>query len=217
MPIVFLITMILTVILTFIILSLALLKDIVSSHNVAHVTKFSNNGKFNEAFNLSMIDDADDKKLYFRPVVDLDDKNIRNIIFVNNVNCVVLSNDDKLVFELNLAAKDDTYYYFITENYKIDDKQNLATNLITSNFPKMFENDVNYYNFLNLRDLGYEGNNRSKIKTDDIVGLVFNGKSREMIILVNDAEQTAFYVKYKSKQEMVALIKKTTLYKQIMQ
>lgn len=215
MEIIFIIMGIFSIILIYIVISLQLLKKVNTSHKMAHILKYVNDGKFNEAFNLSVAAESEEKSFYLRPVVDLDDKNIRNIIFINNVNSVILGEDQKLLFELNLISEPGRYYYFITDNYVIPGNQTIASNLVTNNFPKLFNNDISYYNILNLTHLGYDKD--VKIKTDDISSLIFNGKNRELVILMSDIDQSSFYIKYKSKKEMIATIKETSLFNHIMQ
>jgi hypothetical protein len=195
-------------------LSLTLIRKVDISHKLAHVGKFTNDGKFNEAFNMT-VNKSEERKHYFRPIVDIDHKDLRHVIFANNINSAMLNGDGKLVFELNLMSDTDTYYYSIMDNYKIDEKQCLVENIIANNFPKLYKNNTEYYDFLNLRDIGFEYDGR--ILMDDIVALIFNGKNRELILVSNDTNQSSFYVRYKNKQEIIDIIKKTNLYNHIMQ
>ena len=214
MEIIYLIAFIFGILILTLFLHLSELKKVYNSHKYANMAKYTNNGNFNVAFNLSNIQ-TDDKKFYLRPVVDLDDKNIRNIVFINNVNSVIVAMDDKLIFELNITSYDNIDYYFITDNYKINGDQTIASNIVTNNFPKLFENSVDYYNVLNLKDLGYDSD--VKIKTEEIVCLSFNGKTREMSIIINNSQQSEIFIKYKNKQEMISKIKNTPLLRHIMQ
>jgi len=211
----FLIMFFFTLVLAYTAYCLLILKKVYNSHELAHTAKYINDGRFNEAFNILQSSESQEKCLFLKPIVDLVDKNIRTIVFMNNVNSIIYGEDKRLLFELSLASKDKTKYYFITDNYNVNENQNLVSNIINNNFPKLFDNDANYYNYIDLKKLGYEF--EGKIKADNIIAIVFNGKNKEMILIMNDIEQTSFFIKYKSKQEMIALIKQTNLYKYIMQ
>lgn len=182
-------------------------------HKYAHTTKYINDGKFNEAYNISTVP-ADNKKEWLDPVVNIDNKKLKTIIFINNVNLVMLGDEDDLIVELNLAI-DDRLYYFIVNNYKLRSGQRLATNMIYNNFPKLYKNDMDFNHYINLEELGYDG--FTKIKADDITAIHFDGKNKEMLILLNDIFGTVFYIDYRSKEKMVEKIKKSSLYNHIMQ
>jgi hypothetical protein len=181
---------------------------------MAHMEKYSNNGKFNEAYNL-VSDPSDDKTFHLRPILDTDDEKIRMVLFMNNVNSITLTADQRLAFDLNLTSKDHISYYFVTDNYNVSGGQTITQNIMTNNFPKLYENDTSRYNTLNLKELGYTLD--VKIKTDDIVCMIFNGSIRTLIIITNDRYQSGYYIKYKSKKEMISTIKGTSLYAHMMQ
>jgi hypothetical protein len=191
------------------------MKKVYDSHRIAHVAKYVNDGSFNEAFNISKSTESPEKSIFLRPIIDLENKNLKTIIFMNNVNSIILGEDNRLLFELSLVSKDKTKYFFITDNYNISENQNLVSNIINNNFPKMYDNDANYHNFIDLSKLGYGLD--AKIKANDIIAIIFNGKNKEMVIIMNDVAQTSFFIKYKSKFDMIKIIKQTDLYKHIMQ
>lgn len=190
------------------------LKDVISSHKIANTSKFTNDARFNESFNI-ITNPTDEKTFYLRPIVNLDDKNLRSIVFINNVISIMFDSNKKLLFELNINSNNKTIYYFLIDNYKIDGGQSISSNLITNNFPKLYENNANHHNILNLRDLGYDYD--IIIKTEDIVSLTFNGKNREMVLITNNINELSFIIKYKNKQDMVEKIKNTSLYRHVMQ
>lgn len=214
MPIVYFIVSIAVFLLFYTFYNLVIIKKVYNSHKSAHTEKYTNNGKFNEAYNL-ISSPSEEKTFHLRPIINIDDEKIRVIVFMNNVNSITLTSDQRLAFDLNLVSKGHTSYYFVTDNYQVDKNQSITQNLMTNNFPKLFQNDTEYYNVLNLKDLGYPLD--VKIKADDIVTLVFDGKVREMVIITNDIYQSGYYIKYKSKKNMMSKIKETSLYKHIMQ
>ena len=214
MEIIYVLTAIFFALILVLFAKLIIVRKVYFSHKLSNLNKYVNDGRFNEAFNL-LANPSEEKSFYLRPIVNIEDKNLKSVIFVNNVNSVMLGLNGKLLFELNMTTKDRTDYYFIIDNYKLDGDQTISTNLITNNFPKLFDNNANYYDILNLKDLGYDAD--VKIKTEDIVAIVFDGKYREFALITNNINQQVFYIKYKSKQEMILKIKDTVLYRHIMQ
>lgn len=200
--------------------TLSKILKIKNSHKSAHTGKTVLDAKHNEIRNMNQaINNDENLKEQLHPILNIDDKDLKTVVMMNNVNYIAIDQNNGLVFTLNAFDIDpdsNRTYIFATDNYNVYNGYSLSENIYNSNFPKNYNGDEKKLSIVKLKDIGYKGD--VVLKAETITALVFNGKKRMLTILTNNKFNNAYFIRYKSKKNMVEKIKNTPeLYNHIMQ
>lgn len=193
-------------------------------HTKANVIPLINDASFNISYNLqkAMNEDPTNNSTMYMPIVNVDNPQLKSIIFMNNINNVILK-QNRLVFNLAIVNESpDALYIFDTNDYIVNKgkltETTLSVNIVAENFPKFFNNNYTTHDYFNFSDLDEsEDKEDTVIKISKIVALRFDGKERKMYVFFNDPILQVISISYKSKAKMIAKIKETELLTHIYQ
>lgn len=153
-------------------------------------------------------------KMGSETLVNLDNNRTKNIVLFNNVKQVVLDKEDELLIDLFNPINKVNRFDLRTKDYEVKqegEQPALLSNVLMSHlFPKKYgELKSNVTELFNFKDIGYDIN--YTIKMDKIIALSFNSKHKKLYIFVNDWLISSIVIPYKTKTQMLQLIKSTRL------
>lgn len=180
-------------------------------HRKAHTKEYVSNYRFIQANVLEneLLPEEDD---IFKPIINLDNNKIKNIAFMNNVNFVFMNNEGRLSFSLYNPEVSLDRLSFETRDYNTNinlTKSNLSNVLVSSTFPKKYNNSLNRYNLVNLKDIGYDVD--FYIKEQNIIAMHFDNNKKKMFIFFRNHLVRSIEIEFRTKTEMLKKLKESKL------